>query len=432
MVEVLRSTPERAAEVSLGFLDALFREYRPRDFGIRLWDGTTVPADPGVEERFTFVVRRPGALRRMFLRPSELSLGEAYVNGDFEIEGSLEAVFPLADRLLGTPRSRGEQARQAMRLLRLPREAPPHAGQERAHLHGTRHSLERDRQAVTYHYDLSNEFFQLFLDARMVYSCAYFTSEDDDLDTAQERKLDYICRKLRLRPGERLLDVGCGWGALVRHAAERYGVDAVGITLSEAQATLARERIGEASLDDRCRVEVLDYRELDEPSAYDKVVSVGMFEHVGDERLPEYFERAFSLLRPGGAFLNHGIARRPGAWSSRSPTFWERYVFPDGSLTTISAALNAAEETGFEVRDVEGLREHYELTLRHWVRRLEDHADEAWNVADPASYRIWRLYMSAAAYRFQVNRLSVYQALLVRPDGGRSNLPLTRSDWYED
>lgn len=431
MVEALRSTPDRAAEVSLDFLDTLFREYRPRTFGIRLWDGTTVPADPGVEERFTLVFRRPGALRRMFMRPSELSLGEAYIHGDLEIEGSLEAVYAVADRLLGSPRPRAEQARQALRLLRLPRDAAPHAGREGARLRGARHSLERDRQAVIYHYDLSNDFFRLFLDERMVYSCAYFASASEGLDSAQERKLDYICRKLRLKPGERLLDLGCGWGALVIHAAERFGVEAVGITLSEPQAALAQERIREAGLAGRCRVDLLDYRELDEPSAYDKVVSVGMFEHVGEERLPDYFQRAFSALRPGGAFLNHGIARRPGAWSRRRPTFWERYVFPDGSLTTISAALATAEQAGFEVRDVESLREHYELTLRNWVRRLEDRAEEARQVADPISYRIWRLYMSAAAYRFQMNRLSVYQALLVRPDGGRSKLPLTRSDWYQ-
>ena len=430
MVEALRGTPDHAAAASLEFLDTLFREYGPREFGIRLWDGTTVPADPGAEERFTFVFRRPGVLRSMFLRPSELSLGEAYVHGDVDIEGNLEAVFPLAEWLLEASRPLDERVRQALRLLRLPRDDSPPAGREGARLRGTRHSLERDRQAVTYHYDLSNDFFRLFLDERMVYSCAYFASASESLDAAQERKLDYICRKLRLEPGERLLDLGCGWGGLVLHAAERFGVEAVGITLSEPQATLARERIREAGLADRCRIDLLDYRELDEPAAYDKVVSVGMFEHVGEERLPDYFHRAFSLLRPGGAFLNHGIAQPLGVRPHRRPTFGERYVFPDGSLTTISAALAAAEQAGFEVRDVESLREHYELTLRNWVRRLEEHADEARRAADPVSYRVWRLYMSAAAWRFRMNRASVYQALLVRPDAGRSNLPLTRADWY--
>jgi cyclopropane-fatty-acyl-phospholipid synthase len=429
VIDAVHGVQDRATVISLKFLDTLFENVRPREFGIRLWNGTTVPADAG-EERFTLVLRDPGALRRMFLRPSELSLGEAYVNGDFEVEGDLEAIFPVADRLLGASRSPGEQLRQALRLLQLPRSSAPRTGRGPARLRGARHSLERDREAVRYHYDLSNDFFRLFLDERMVYSCGYFASAEDSLDVAQEQKLDYICRKLRLRPGERLLDIGCGWGGLVLHAAERYGVEAVGITLSEPQATRARQLIREAGLANRCKIEVLDYRELREPAAYDKVVSVGMFEHVGEDRLPEYFAAAFSLVRPGGAFLNHGIAGprviRPG----RRPTFWERYVFPDGSLTTISAALAAAERAGFEVRDVESLREHYELTLRAWVRRLEGNAEAARRVADPVSYGVWRLYMSGAAYRFRTNRLNVYQALLARPDAGKSNLPLTRSHWY--
>ena len=430
MIQTLRRGPNRATETAVAFLDALFRDVRPREFAVRLWDGTTIPADRGTEAQFTLVLRSPGTLRRMFLRPSELSLGEAYVHGDLEIEGSLDAVHPLADRMLGSPRSRGEQLQHVSRLLRLPRDSPPRLAQRGAHLSGRRHSLRRDRQAVTYHYNVSNEFFRLFLDERMVYSCAYFASPADTLDAAQLRKLDLICRKLRLRPNERLLDIGCGWGALVVHAAERYGVQAVGITLSEPQAALARERIRAAGLDRRCRVEVQDYRELEDRGGYDKVVSVGMFEHVGDERLADYFRRAFELIRPGGAFLNHGISRASGTWSRRRPSFWDRYVFPDGSLTTISSVIATAESEGFEVRDLESLREHYELTLFHWTRRLESHADEARRVTDPVNYRIWRLYMSAAAYRFKVNRLSVYQALLVRPERGRSNLPLTRSDWY--
>jgi cyclopropane-fatty-acyl-phospholipid synthase len=264
----------------------------------------------------------------------------------------------------------------------------------------------------------------------MVYSCAYFTSAGEELDTAQERKLDYICRKLRLRGGERLLDVGCGWGGLVMHAALLHGVDATGITLSRPQAELANERIRQAGVSDRCRVEVRDYRDVGETGVYDKLVSVGMFEHVGKGRLSEYFRRAFSLLRPGGVFLNHGIACNPAFPPIPGPSFADHYVFPDGELVPIGATLDAAEANGFEVRDVESLREHYVLTLLHWVRRLEARRDEACRAAGETTYRLWRLYMAGAAHKFRTGRNNVYQALLVKTDRGASGLPLTRSDWY--
>jgi cyclopropane-fatty-acyl-phospholipid synthase len=266
--------------------------------------------------------------------------------------------------------------------------------------------------------------------ARLVYSCAYFKKPDEDLDPAQVRKLDYICRKLRLHPGERLLDIGCGWGALIMHAAAQYGVECVAVTLSVAQAQVARERLRAAGLNDRCRVEVADYRDIDHDQQYDKIASVGMFEHVGEALLPSYFERAWSLLRPGGVFLNDGIAhsatyRRPG------PSFVDRYVFPDGELVPISGSLRTAEQSGFEVRDVESLREHYALTLHHWVRQLENHADEARRITSDPTYRIWRLYMAGSAHGFRSGRLNVYQTLLAKPVRGQSGLPLTRSDWYQ-
>jgi cyclopropane-fatty-acyl-phospholipid synthase len=263
----------------------------------------------------------------------------------------------------------------------------------------------------------------------MVYSCAYFAKPEEDLDTAQVRKLDYICRKLRLRPGERLLDIGCGWGGLIMHAAAQYGVEAVGITLSVPQAELARKRLHESELNNRCRVEVCDYRDLETNQQYDKIVSVGMFEHVGEELLPEYFRRACRLLRPGGVFLNHGIAYSAN-YRRRGPSFTDRYVFPDGELLPISTSLRAAELSGFEVRDVESLREHYALTLHHWVRRLEARAEEARCITNDATYRIWRLYMAGAAHGFRTGRLNLYQTLLARPRHGDSGLPLTREDWY--
>ena len=426
-------TGDRAVRDSLSFLDDLLGERHPRDFAVRLWDGTVWDAEPGMQARFTLVLKHPGALRTMFWPPGEISLSEAYIYDDFDIEGEIEAVFPLADDLLARRRSLAGSLRQARRVLSLPterRSKNPRTGRRAARLRGIRHSKARDRLAVTYHYDVPGDFYALWLDKRMVYSCAYFATPDEDLDTAQERKLDYICRKLRLGRGERLLDIGCGWGALVTHAARRYGVSALGITLSQPQAELANERIRRAGLADRCRVEVLDYREIEEWGEYDKLVSVGMFEHVGGARLPDYFSRAYRLLRPGGTFLNHGISRNPNVPLRRGPTFVSRYVFPDGELVPIGASIGAAEGSGFEVRDVESLREHYALTLGHWVRRLEDSAEEARRIVDETTYRVWRLYMSGSAHGFRTGRINIYQTLLSKPDRGESGLPLTRADWY--
>jgi cyclopropane-fatty-acyl-phospholipid synthase len=243
--------------------------------------------------------------------------------------------------------------------------------------------------------------------------------------------LDHICRKLRLRSGQRLLDLGCGWGGLVIHAAQQYGVEATGITLSQPQADLANERIAQLGLGDRCRVLVRDYREVNESASYEALVSVGMFEHVGAAVLPTYFTRAWQLLKPGGVFLNHGIANTAADQPQRGRSFSDTYVFPDGELVPISTTLRAAEESGFEVRDVESLREHYAMTLRHWVQRLEAHHDQALRFVDEPTYRVWRLFMSGSAHGFTTGRLNVYQTLLVRTDeDGKSGLPLTRADWY--
>lgn len=415
------------ATVCSDFLDALLADYPRRDFLVRLWDGTTWGS--AKQPRFTLVLKHPGALREMFLSPSELTLGEAYIYDDFDIEGDIEAAFDMADYLLAQDRSLREKLDLRERLRKLPKSEHPRAG---LHLVGTGrevHSRDRDRQAVRYHYDLPSEFYALWLDRRMVYSCAYFATPDEDLDSAQVRKLDYVCRKLRLRPGERLLDIGCGWGGLLMHAAAHYGVQALGITLSVPQAEVARERLRQSGLNDCCRVEVADYRDINHAQQYDKIVSIGMFEHVGEALLPEYFRRAWDLLRPGGVFLNHGIAYS-ATYRRRGPSFTDRYVFPDSELVPIHTSLRAAELTGFEVRDVESLREHYALTLHHWVRRLQDHAEEARRIAGDINYRIWRLYMAGAAHGFRGGRLNVYQTLLGKPSHGQSGLPLTRDDWY--
>ncbi len=437
---VVSPTQDRATAVTRAVLTELLGRGGPRDFAVRLWDGTVLPAAEDREPRFTLVLTHPGALRRMFIPPGELTLAEAYLRGDFDIEGDIIAAMAFTETFESlAPR---DWLRLMRQLLRLPATDPPQVfreGRQPARLRGVRHSRERDRAAVTYHYDVGNAFYALFLGRWMAYSCAYFETPQADLDTAQAAKFEHICRKLRLRPGERLLDIGCGWGGLVVYAAERYGVQAVGITLSEPQAAYGRAWIERAGLTERARIEVRDYRELDPTAPFDKIVSVGMFEHVGRAKLPEYFQSVLRVLRPGGLFLNHGIAtqqhRAPG-WLERRllqrGEFVQRYVFPDGELVPISEALSVAERVGFEVRDVESLREHYALTLRHWVRNLEAHHAEAVRLKDERTYRTWRLYMAASAHGFQTGRISVFQALLAKRRNGEVDLPLTRADLYRE
>jgi cyclopropane-fatty-acyl-phospholipid synthase len=384
----------------------------------------------------------------MLLPPTELSVVESYISGDVEIEGSMEAASNLGEMIGDRLRSPFAIARLVGMVLQLPGTADDDLANarfpERARKLGPRHAPVRDAAAVLFHYDVGNSFYKLWLDRRMVYSCAYFRSPDDSLDIAQEAKLDLICRKLRLKPGERLLDIGCGWGGLVMHAAEHYGVDATGITLSPNQADLAKERIAEAGLAERCRVAIRDYRTLTIEDGFDKIASVGMVEHVGLTHLSVYFDSAFRALKPGGLFLNHGIVslsepRRTSAGEKIFRKFWradafiDTYVFPDGKLTATDDVIAAAEASGFEVRDVESLREHYAMTLRHWVRSLEGKTSEATELVGNHTFRVWRLYMSASANAFTKAAINVIQTLLAKPDArGHSNIPLTRDDLYAD
>ena len=407
-------------------LEAIFGESFRRNFDVRLWDGTTLPSTNGHSD-FTFVVNTPGALRSAFTPPLERNAGNAFISGIIDIEGNLpEAIAQI--NAASSSRTAFQKAQIALALLRLPREArpePPGA----ADLHGKSHSRERDRAAISYHYDHPVAFYRAFLDPDMVYSCAYYDDAVTNLDDAQQAKLDYILRKLRLEPGMSFLDIGCGWGSLVIAAAKR-GAQALGITLSRVQHDEANRRIEELGLGERARVEFRDYRDLRDLT-FDRIASIGMVEHVGRKLLPRYYASAYAALRPGGLFLNHGIAEQsPGRKAPPNP-FIERYVFPDGDLVAVADSLAIAERHGFEVRDVENLREHYARTLRAWVDNLERNREEAIAQAGEAAYRVWRLYMAGSAVSFDNASIGIYQSLLARPDsGGKVMIPPTRRDLY--
>jgi cyclopropane-fatty-acyl-phospholipid synthase len=427
MAELARSSQQSVALKSLHLLQYLLSDFHPRNFAIQLWEGSAWAPEAGQFCRFTWRIHDPGLLQTLITSASEVSLGEAYIRGEFDIDGDIEAVFPLAAYLINRNWSVKDKLHLGGLLLGLPHRQSQVHGLD---LHGPIHSKQRDRQAVSYHYDVSNDFYALWLDSSMSYSGAYFLTPNSSLEEAQKQKLDYLCRKLRLKTGERLLDIGCGWGGLILHAACEYGVQATGITLSSQQLEFARQRIAQEGLSSRCEVQLLDYRDVNEPSAFDKVVSIGMIEHVGEARLRTYFDHAFQILRSGGVFLVSGIGRPGNRPAPEQPTFTDAYVFPDGELVPISTTLDAAEKAGFEVRDVENLREHYGLTVHHWLQRLEARAAEARAIAGELKYRIWRLYLAGSAYYFQSGKLDLYQTILLKDQDGKNALPMMRPDWY--
>ncbi len=403
----------------------------PLPAAVRFWDGSELgPGQPG-SATDTIVIRNRRGLTYAVMRPDQLGIGRGWVSGDIDLEGDLYRVMAAGSKLYGfdfTAREKLEALRIAARLgvIRVPPPKPPAV---EARVGGRLHSLRRDRQAIQHHYDVSNEFYRMILGPTMVYSCAYFDSPEDTLEDAQVRKLDVICRKLRLQPGERMLDIGCGWGSLMIHAAANYGVRVVGVTLSEAQAAFARKRVVEAGLSDQCEVRIQDYREVDD-GPYDKIVSVGMFEHVGSSQLGRYMERVTSLGTPGGLALHHGICRVHE--EDQAPnTFIQRYVFPDGELHKVATVVAAAERAGQEIRDLESMREHYALTLRHWVDNLAANREAAIAEVGAERERVWRLYMTASALAFERGDVSIHQLLVAIP-GERHPLELARPSFVAD
>jgi cyclopropane-fatty-acyl-phospholipid synthase len=393
---------------------------------MRFWDGSVLRAGSVDEDRSVVVVDRR-ALAHVMREPTEIGLARAWVDGSLTVDGALEDVLSTRHEFAGTRLSIGDRVRLALAAVRVAGlgvlRRPPTPEIE-ASLSGRRHSLVRDRTAIRHHYDVSNEFYRLVLGPSMVYSCAYFTDEDDSLEQAQEHKLDLICRKLRLSAGDRFLDIGSGWGALVLHAAANYGVHATGITLSQSQAALARSRARQLGLEQRVDIRVADYREVPD-GPFDKIASVGMYEHVGLAQLDEYVRTSAALLRPGGLFLNHGIARLASE-APASDTFISRYVFPDGELHPVDDLIASIRAAGLELRDVESLREHYPHTLRGWLSNLETHRAEALALVGAQRERAWRLYMTASAQAFEEGEITVYQVLAARR-GAPHPLPLDRS-----
>ncbi|MFQ3617149.1 MAG: cyclopropane-fatty-acyl-phospholipid synthase family protein [Cyanobacteriota bacterium] len=406
----------------------------------------------------TLQIRHPGIVRSLLMRRDPLVLVEGYLNGDCDFVGDLETLIMAMQQLGRVPIPLNLATLQAARAAL---SLPSLKTQLSSSLEKTRHTPEQDRAAIHHHYDMGNDFYQLWLDPQMVYSCAYFEDEQMSLAEAQAAKLDLICRKLRLSPGETLLDIGCGWGALLRWAVERYGVHGFGITLSQAQLDYNRAKIVEAGLENRLRVELMDYRDLPQTPTFDKIVSVGMVEHVGRRNLPVYFQSIGRSLKPGGLFLNHGItASTEWNGSSLGERFINRYIFPHGELVRLSTILEAAESAGWEVVDVDAWRLHYAKTLRCWEANLQNAAAQAERLlgeamlkrkqetneqenhgrspeilsavpeSEPHRYlQLWRAYLLGSALGFEKNQMGLYQTLL-RPKADTSwNLPLTRSGW---
>ncbi len=415
----------------------LYRLFRNFEGGMRicLWDGSEMHVGQDKPE-FSLIFRSAKAFQDMLLSHHPLHVVESYFRGLIDVDGDFYSAIKLRYYLSSLHLTLAEKAMFVTKAMTL-RTNDTASGVSRQWGRNIRQILGMgadkalNRDAISFHYDVSNDFYRLWLDEQMIYSCAYYEDSSQSLEQAQRNKLDHICRKLRLKPGERLLDIGCGWGALACWAAEHYGVTAHGITLSRNQFEHARRTVQRRGLEGKVTLELRDYRDLEGEAQYDKVSSVGMFEHVGLKNLPAYFAVANRMLKPGGLFLNHGITSAEGGWKKSDTTeFINRYVFPDAELEAISTVQQVMEDASFEIHDVESLRLHYAMTLREWVHRLERHREEALRYVPESVFRIWRFYMASCAVQFEEGNTGVYQILASRRAPFRNPLPLTRRDLY--
>jgi len=390
----------------------LRRVFPSRPFNVRFWDGASVAAT--VADAPTFFVRRPVALAHFLAAPSTLGLGRAYVDGSLAVD-DLDLALRTVERFDPPPLTLTDRVRLGLAAAAA---AIPGGLPRRPDLEliprGELHSAERDAQAVRYHYDVGNEFFSLFLDESMTYSCGVFSRGAQTLEEAQRTKLELVAGKLDLQPGMRVLDVGCGWGSFAIHAAREHGVEVVGITLSRHQAERARERVADAGLSEQVEIRVQDYRQLTAGS-FDAIASVGMSEHVGEKQIDEYARTLFGLLRPNGKLLNHAIAMLDPDATPLEDLFSTRYVFPDGEPLPLSRVQLALERAGFWTGHVEGFREDYAVTLSHWARRLDEQLERAEQLAGVERTRVWRLYLRSAGHSFESGDLAVYQVRARRP-----------------
>ncbi|MFT8313868.1 MAG: cyclopropane-fatty-acyl-phospholipid synthase family protein [Clostridium sp.] len=392
-------------------------EQTKKNFNMIFWNGETINYTESPE--FVLKFNDKNTFKKILASPTTMTFAEAFMDGTFDIEGNIIEALTLKDQFENIEISNKDKVTLLLKGTSFPSI--------------NLHTKEKDKENISHHYDISNNFYRLFLGSSMTYSCAYYKNQEDDLTTAQENKVDHICKKLRLKPGEKLLDVGCGWGLMITWAAKHYGVEAHGVTISEEQYKYVSQKIKDENLEGKCFVELKDYRDIEGEGVYDKVVSVGMFEHVGIKNLPVYFNKMHKLLKDDGLFLNHGITHSKNSQVGKDESeFIEKYIFPGGELHTISGGISIMEDENYEICDVESLREHYYKTLVQWVKNLEANKEKAIEFTSDKTYRAWLLYMTGCAINFRAGLISIYQVLLSKsPKKPGFNIPLTREYMYK-
>jgi cyclopropane-fatty-acyl-phospholipid synthase len=421
-----------SSDSTLTFLNYLFNGYKGENFTIRLWDGFSINSKQEGEIKFIVRINDPGVIRDIFLPPGELKITESFFFERMDINGDLICAIESAQAIILPKLNVRAMYRLLRMLIALPKTKFVNTGTKYiATQQGKEHSLARDKVSVSFHYDVSNEFYKIWLDKNLVYSGGYFENQQTDLDNAQLDKLEQICRSLELKKGEDLLDIGCGWGSLIIYAAKNYGVKCTGITLSKEQAELANRRISEAGLSETCKVMVKDYRELDSNYKYDKISSIEMLHHVGGNNLQNFFEIVHRLLKNDGKCFIIAITKKEGS-RFKNPLFAKKYFMPDYHLVSIGELIRLTEIEKFEITDLESLREHYYLTAKHWIHNLEEHHEETLKYVNEVIHRVWRLSFALMAYGFKSGLLNFYRFVLIKNNSKQFINNLTRKHLYSE